>query len=318
MKKSWIGVWAVTFKLGTKLLKSGKALKVLLAGGSLAAYSAIFSWQFALLILFAIGIHESGHVWAMRRCGLKTKGFYFLPFLGGVAVGTEAVKTQRDNVVIILMGPLWGCLSALPCVAMYAFTGNPFWAAASGWIAMINLFNLLPVHPLDGGRLLTSVARSINGPLGLICMAGGACMALGMFVMMGIGLFAVLTVLGIIEAMVEWQGSRNGPKHAKFAYHLRELGLPGQVLESCEDYRSGVVGQVSLMVLNEANSEMEVITCPINLPPEEPVKTAVPLGKKEVITSAMMYALLVIMLLAIVISMAHEPGAKVALDLLTG
>ena len=69
-----------------KLLKFGK---MGLAAASFAGYAILFSWKFALLLMIAVGWHESGHVWAMKKMGIKTKGFYFIPFVGGAAVANE-------------------------------------------------------------------------------------------------------------------------------------------------------------------------------------------------------------------------------------
>ncbi len=138
------------FILGLKLLKSGK---ILLAGLTLATYSYLFTWQFAVAIMWAIGVHEMGHVWAMRRTGMKTPGFYFIPIFGGAAIGERATSEWQD-VYITAMGPTWGILSAIPPIIMYFITGNPLWAAICGGIGLINLFTLLPIYPLDGGRLM--------------------------------------------------------------------------------------------------------------------------------------------------------------------
>lgn len=135
-KKSRIGIWALLGKLGgkvfslfAKLLKGLKFTKVGLAGLSFAGYAAIFSWKFALLLMIAVGFHESGHVWAMKRSGMKTKGFYFLPFVGGAAIAEEEYKSYGQNVFISIMGPIWGALLAWVCGVVYWSTGNPMWAA---------------------------------------------------------------------------------------------------------------------------------------------------------------------------------------------
>jgi len=82
-KKSKVGVWALLGKLGSKLfgilgklVKGVKMTKVGLAAASMAGYAMLWSWKFGLLLMIAIGFHESGHVWAMRKMGIKTRGFY--------------------------------------------------------------------------------------------------------------------------------------------------------------------------------------------------------------------------------------------------
>ncbi|MCH1932502.1 site-2 protease family protein, partial [Shewanella sp. A25] len=69
--------------LGFKLFKSAKVIKVVLAGASVAAYSWLFSFEFAIALILCLVIHEYGHIRAMKRFGLQTKGIYLIPFLGG-------------------------------------------------------------------------------------------------------------------------------------------------------------------------------------------------------------------------------------------
>ena len=135
------GLWLLVVKLGSKILpiliKSLKLGKVGLAGATLAGYTYLFTWKFALLIMIAIGWHESGHVWAMKKLGIKTRGFYFVPFVGGAAVADESFKTYRQQVLVAIMGPIWGLLLAWACGVVYWYTNSPMWAAAAGWMAMI-------------------------------------------------------------------------------------------------------------------------------------------------------------------------------------
>ncbi|WP_352260335.1 hypothetical protein, partial [Psychrobacter sp. TB55-MNA-CIBAN-0194] len=71
--------------LGFKLLKSAKVVKVLFAGASVAAYSWLFSFEFALALIGCLVFHEYGHIRAMKHFGMKTKGIYLIPFVGGLA-----------------------------------------------------------------------------------------------------------------------------------------------------------------------------------------------------------------------------------------
>lgn len=75
--------------LGMKALKSAKVIKVALASASLAAYSWLFSIEFALALIACLVFHEWGHIKAMKYFGMKTKGIYLIPFLGGLALSDE-------------------------------------------------------------------------------------------------------------------------------------------------------------------------------------------------------------------------------------
>lgn len=131
-----------------------------------ALYSAVFNWKFATLLMLSIGLHESGHVWAMRKVGIFTKGFYFIPFFGGVAIGDNSYKCYADRVIVFIMGPLWGMLMALGTLFLYWLTDNPLLGAAAYWQGMLNLFNLLPINPLDGGRIFNAIFQSVHKRIG--------------------------------------------------------------------------------------------------------------------------------------------------------
>lgn len=209
-KKSSAGLWALLAKLGskligiaTKLLKGLKFTKFGLAAITLAGYSAVYTWKFAVLLMVAIGFHESGHVWAMKKMGIKTKGFYFLPFIGGAAIAEEEYKTYGENAYIAIMGPVWGALLAGICAVAYYVTGTPWLAAAAAWMATLNIFNLLPITPLDGGQLMRSIAFSIHKTLGVVFLV--LSMMFGMFIMfkLKIGLFALILFVGGLELFLE-------------------------------------------------------------------------------------------------------------------
>lgn len=186
--------------LAAKMAKSAKVVKVGLAGSSVAAYSIMFSWEFALVLMIFLFVHENGHVWAMRRAGMKIKGIYYIPLLGAAAVGDGYFPNRQSEAHIALMGPLWGLGLCVLTVVIWIYTLNPFWAAVTGWMAIINLINLLPVNPLDGGRVLKSVVFSISTKLGILTVIAIGVVSLIAFVKCGIYLFAFLVPIGILEA----------------------------------------------------------------------------------------------------------------------
>jgi len=97
VNKKGSGFWALLLKLGAKLgsvlVKTLKLVKVGLAAASFAGYALLFSWKFAILIMVAIGFHEASHVRAAKWLGLKTRGWAYLPFLGGVSVIEDGYTT---------------------------------------------------------------------------------------------------------------------------------------------------------------------------------------------------------------------------------
>lgn len=191
-------------KIIPKLLKGGKAFQVGSAGVSMGAWSLLLSWQFALLIMLLLVVHESGHVWAMKRSGMKTKGIYFIPFLGGAAVAEDMFPSRRTEVFVAIMGPIWGLALSVVALSLWFALDWPHFAAAAAWMATVNLFNLLPINPLDGGRIFKSVVFSINSWLGLAFLALGLAATGYLIVRLHLWLFIILLALGAVEFGWEW------------------------------------------------------------------------------------------------------------------
>lgn len=189
--------------IGLKLFKSAKAIKVLLAGSALAGWSILFSWQFALVLIAVIMFHEYGHVWAMKKMGMKTKGFYLIPFVGGVAVGDKA-KTHWQQVFIAMMGPTFGLVMSIVCYLAYLATESHFIGLVASVSALINIFNLLPVMPLDGGQVVKSIVfsgRSKWQYIGLLVLSAAA---FALSTTLGLSLLSFFIVLGVLDLIFSW------------------------------------------------------------------------------------------------------------------
>ncbi|KXF82616.1 site-2 protease family protein [Enterovibrio coralii] len=210
--------------LGLKLFKSAKVIKVVLAGASFAAYSWLFSWQFALALIACLVVHEYGHIRAMKYFGMKVKGFYLIPFMGGLALSDEKINTRWQDVVISVMGPTFGLFMSLAAMVAYWVTGNVFFAGLATFNALLNLFNLLPILPLDGGHILKSISFSMNSIAGLIACIAGA--AIGVFVSyaFGLALLGFLLLIGSVEIIFEWKYRHHT--------HLLPLNRYGQIFST--------------------------------------------------------------------------------------
>jgi len=201
-RTSWLGLGWLGVKLGPKLTKVG------LAGASVAAYSTLFTWQFAVVLVLAILIHEWGHVASMKRCGMPVKGIYLIPFVGGVAVGKayEANRlTEAQNYEIAMMGPIFGLGSCLALLAAYWATGAEFWGASAAAVALVNLFNLLPIFPLDGGRVLRALFASAGRRTVLIGMGASLLLTAVALFVIGAPMLAVLLGIGVMEFWAEFR-----------------------------------------------------------------------------------------------------------------
>jgi Zn-dependent protease len=125
---------------------------------SVAAYSFVFGWTFAVGFVVLLLVHEMGHVIALRREGIKASAPMFIPFLGAVisarSLGDNALAEARVG----LAGPILGSIGSAVCILIWHATGNDIWRALAFTGFFLNLFNLLPVIPLDGGRAMAAMA----------------------------------------------------------------------------------------------------------------------------------------------------------------
>ncbi|MCI0343554.1 MAG: site-2 protease family protein [Planctomycetales bacterium] len=209
--------------LATALVKGGKAVKGGLALATVASLQLLFRWDMALGLFLLILVHELGHVAAMRRCGLALRGIYFIPFLGAVSVAKARGRSRGQQAAIALAGPAAGLLSALALYAAWVATGSDHLGALAIAAAVLNLFNLLPVSPLDGGRVTEALACSVSTGLGLVLGTLGLAVGLFAAAALDFWLVAALVPIGIVEFYAAWKSAQAG-------WIFRAIGAPPATL----------------------------------------------------------------------------------------
>ncbi len=154
-----LGAGAAKFKGVLLLLPK---LKLLTTSGtmlvSVAAYSLIWGLPFAAGFVVLLLVHEMGHVIQLRREGIKASAPMFIPFLGAVVMTKSLGGNALAEARVGLAGPVLGSLGALLLIPVWHATGNDMWRALAFTGFFLNLFNLLPVVPLDGGRAMAAMA----------------------------------------------------------------------------------------------------------------------------------------------------------------
>ena len=125
---------------------------------SIAAYSLFWGWTFAIGFVVLLLVHEMGHVIQLRREGVQASAPMFIPFLGAVVAAKSLGGDATAEARVGLAGPVLGTLGALALLPIAFATGNDFWYALVFTGLFLNLFNLLPVVPLDGGRAMAAMA----------------------------------------------------------------------------------------------------------------------------------------------------------------
>ena len=123
---------------------------------SLGLYAAFFGWRIAIVLIFVLAAHELGHYYAYRAYGLAARLPVFVPFLGAFTAGAIAPDLETDA-YIALAGPIVGLGLAAVCYGAGLLTNDRFWFACADISAFLNLFNMLPVLPFDGGRVIGAV-----------------------------------------------------------------------------------------------------------------------------------------------------------------
>lgn len=159
------GAAALAVKFGA-YLKGGvlllPKLKLLTTTGtalvSVAAYSLFWGWQFAAGFVLLLFVHEMGHVIQLRREGIKASTPMFIPFLGAAIFSRSLGDNALAEARVGLAGPVLGSLGAAAVAVLGALTGSDLLLALAYVGFLINLFNLIPVLPLDGGRAMAAMA----------------------------------------------------------------------------------------------------------------------------------------------------------------
>ncbi len=143
------------------LLQIGKFKTFISMLISIWAYAMFWGWPFAAGFVALIFIHEMGHVFALRIMGIPASAPMFIPFVGAAIVMKQMPKNAFVEAVGAYGGPLLGTLGAIGCVAIGLATGNLFWYALASSGFLLNLFNLLPISPLDGGRIIGVISPKL-------------------------------------------------------------------------------------------------------------------------------------------------------------
>jgi Zn-dependent protease len=211
---------------GALLLKFGKAglllatkAKFLATSGSMlvsvAAYALIWGWKFAAGFVALLFVHEMGHYIQLRREGVKPSGMLFIPFLGA-AVGTRSLGgSALAEARVGLAGPVLGTIGCLVVAGIYLATGEEFWKALAFTGFFLNLFNLVPVLPLDGGRAMAAMAPW------MWFVGFGAMVALLLIAPNPILILIVL--LGGLETYRRWKQRKSGAEGNASYYKVKPI-----------------------------------------------------------------------------------------------
>jgi Zn-dependent protease len=184
-------------KFGGLLLK----LKVVTTGLSMvvsvAAYAWIWGLPFAIGFVLLIFVHELGHVIELRRQGVPASAPLFIPFLGAVIGMKELPDDAWKEARVALAGPILGSVGAAACWIAAEATGSELLMGLAFVGFFLNLFNLIPIVPLDGGRAAAALHPAVWF-LGLLLMVG-------LVVLNPNPLLLIIVVLGGLDLWNRWR-----------------------------------------------------------------------------------------------------------------
>jgi Zn-dependent protease len=184
-------------KFGGLLLK----LKVVTTGlsmvVSIAAYAWIWGLPFAVGFVLLILVHELGHVLELRRQGVPASAPLFIPFLGAVIGMKELPDDAWKEARVALAGPILGSVGAAACWIAAEATGSELLMGLAFVGFFLNLFNLIPIVPLDGGRAAAALHPAVWF-LGLLLM-------IGLVVLNPNPLLLIIVVLGGLDLWNRWR-----------------------------------------------------------------------------------------------------------------
>jgi Zn-dependent protease len=161
-------VVALLAKFGAGLKVAVVALahaKLFLTAGtalvSVVLYSLVFGWWFAVGFVVLLFVHEMGHVIQLRREGIRATAPVFIPFLGAVVGMKEMPDDALAEARVGLAGPILGTAGAAVCFALAEATGSSMLRALAYVGFLINLINLVPLTPFDGGRAMAAMVPAL-------------------------------------------------------------------------------------------------------------------------------------------------------------
>ena len=195
----------------------GTALTMIVSVG---AYALLFPIWFAIGFVVLIWVHEMGHVLQLKREGIEASAPMFIPFLGAFVAMKEMPKDALAEARVGLAGPILGTLGALGALGIYALTQEPLFLGLAYVGFFINLFNLLPMLPLDGGRAVGALSPAFwfVGIVGIVAL---------LFVQPN----PILIFIGLLGGMELWRRwrTRNSPEGQAYykikPYHRVMVGL---------------------------------------------------------------------------------------------
>jgi Zn-dependent protease len=189
----------LAFKSFAILAKFKGALSLIISVG---VYTMFWGWRFALGFVIILFVHEMGHVAVLRAQGVPASAPMFIPFLGAFVAVKGPQRSVAEEAWSAIAGPIVGAVGALVTLQFAELNGSLLLRALAYTAFLINLFNLIPALPLDGGR----VAGALHPAVWWLGMAGAVVLLLTFHSPVMI----LVLVLGGMEVFRRWRRRQAG------------------------------------------------------------------------------------------------------------
>ncbi len=208
-------------KLLVPLLKVAKLSTLVSMVVAVWAYALLWGLPFAVGFVLLIFVHEMGHALVMQRLGIRAGAPVFIPFVGAVIAMKSQPKDAWVEALVGIGGPVLGSVGAAVCLLVAWGTGEPFWYGLAYTGFLINLFNLLPVSPLDGGRIVGVISRWL--------WAVGYAVGIGVLLVTRSPILFLILLLGLFTLASTLRGPRkdyyDAPASRRIAMGIAYFGL---------------------------------------------------------------------------------------------
>ena len=189
-------------KLLIPLLKVTKLSTLLSMLVAVWAYAMLWGLPFALGFVLLIFVHEMGHALVMKQQGIRAGAPVFIPFVGAVIAMKSLPRNAWVEALVGIGGPVLGSVGALVCLIVGWAGGSLFWYGLAYTGFLINLFNLIPISPLDGGRIVGVISRWL--------WAAGYAVGVAVFLVTKSPILFLILLLGLFTLARTLKGPREG------------------------------------------------------------------------------------------------------------
>ncbi|MGA3704591.1 site-2 protease family protein [Ralstonia pseudosolanacearum] len=235
-------------KLLILLLSGLKFGKLLTTGGtmllSVMAYAFVFGWRYAAGFVVLLFIHEMGHYVAARQRGLAVGAPTFIPFVGAWIDLKEQPMDVETEAYIGLAGPVAGTVGAMLCYGLVRWTDSQLLLALAYAGCFLNLFNLIPLAPFDGGRITAVLSPRI--------WFLGVPVLVALFVWRMSPILVLMAILAVPQLMKAWRYDPDAPENRAYYSISAEARLTFTV------YYLGLVVFLAMMT-HELHGMLETI-----------------------------------------------------------